>query len=289
MKEKKLIKSPMNYIGGKYRLLNQILPLFPSNIDIFVDLFTGGGNVGVNVDAKMVYFNDNLSYLIDLYRKFKSLSLEDTLNHIEYRINEFSLTKNNSEGYAELRKLYNLKKDPLDLFVLIAYSFNHQIRFNSSHEFNNPFGRDRSSFNETMKNNLINFINAIKKIRCDFTSVCFSKFDFSKLTKNSFVYCDPPYLITTGTYNDGRRGFKGWGSKEEIKLLELLDFLNNRKIKFALSNVLEHKGKKNIILNDWINNHNYNIYYIKSNYNNSNYQIKKDNKDKTIEVLITNY
>ena len=33
------IKSPLNYVGGKYKLLPQILPLFPKNIDTFIDLF----------------------------------------------------------------------------------------------------------------------------------------------------------------------------------------------------------------------------------------------------------
>jgi len=27
------IKSPLNYIGGKYKILNQILPLFPKQIN----------------------------------------------------------------------------------------------------------------------------------------------------------------------------------------------------------------------------------------------------------------
>lgn len=36
------IQSPLNYTGGKYKLLKQIVPLFPTNIDIFVDLFGGG-------------------------------------------------------------------------------------------------------------------------------------------------------------------------------------------------------------------------------------------------------
>lgn len=36
------IKSPLNYIGGKYKILNQILPLFPKKINNFVDLFTRG-------------------------------------------------------------------------------------------------------------------------------------------------------------------------------------------------------------------------------------------------------
>ncbi len=100
------------------------------------------------------------------------------------------------------------------------------------------------------------------------------------------MYCDPPYLITTGSYNDGKRGFKGWSEKEEVELLHLLDDLNSKNIKFALSNVLEHKGKVNTILLEWSKK--YNVYDLNMSYSNSNYQTK--NKDKaTREVLITNY
>ena len=37
------IKSPLNYIGGKYQLLPQILPKFPQRMNRFFDLFSGGG------------------------------------------------------------------------------------------------------------------------------------------------------------------------------------------------------------------------------------------------------
>lgn len=46
------IKSPLIYNGGKYKLLPQIMPNFPSECNTFVDLFTGGLNVGINVNAK---------------------------------------------------------------------------------------------------------------------------------------------------------------------------------------------------------------------------------------------
>ena len=146
--------SPMNYIGGKYKLLPQIMPLFPKKIRTFVDLFCGGCNVGINVRAQKVVFNDNLSYLIDLYKTFNTLDINEILSHIESRIVQYNLSKTNEDGYKELRKLYNKERNPLDLFVLVAFSFNHQIRFNNSHEFNNPFGRERSSFNPKMKSNL---------------------------------------------------------------------------------------------------------------------------------------
>lgn len=285
----KLISSPMNYIGGKYKLLPQILPLFPKNIETFVDLFCGGCNVGINVTAKKTIFNDNLTYLIELYRKFDSLNIEEILNHIDNRINQFNLSLTNKDGYLELRKLYNSEKNPLDLFVLVAYSFNHQIRFNNSHEFNNPFGKARSCFNEHMKNNLLDFLNTLNKNSVDFTSFNFDEFNFSGLSSNDFVYCDPPYLITTGTYNDGKRGFTGWSETEERKLLKILDSLNEKKVSFALSNVLDHKGKENLILKNWIKENNYFISYISKNYANSNYHTIDRNKNSTVEVLITNY
>jgi len=116
----------------------------------------------------------------------------------------------------------------------------------------------------------------------------FEAFDLSFLRDNDFVYCDPPYLITTSTYNDGKRGFTGWSEREELRLLNKLDDLNRKGIRFALSNVLKHRGKTNSLLKKWISDSNYVLNNIKVDYSNSNYQIKRDNLT-TIEVLITNY
>jgi len=288
-KNKKL-KSPLNYIGGKYKILNQILPLFPKDISQFVDLFAGGGNVGINTDTKKVHFNDNLIYLIEMFLKFKEIGFDETLKYVDEKIKEYQLSQTNEKGYLDFRKNYNKDRNPLDLFVLIAYSFNHQIRFNNSHEYNNPFGRNRSSFNETMKFNLYHFITKLNLIDAEFSTKCFSEFDFSGLNGNDYVYCDPPYLITTGTYNDGKRGFKGWGINEEKLLLKKLDKLNDRNIRFGLSNVIEHKGKINDFLINWLEkNKNYKINYINKNYSNSSYQTKNRDKNGSVEVLITNY
>ena len=252
--KKQQVKSPLNYIGGKTKLLPQLLPLFPSKIDNFIDLFAGGCNVGINVEANKIHFNDNLIYLVEMYKAFQEKSLDETLWHIERRISDFGLSLTNELGYKKLRNEYNTEKNPLDLFVLIAFSFNHQIRFNNDHEFNNPFGRERSCFNPTMQQNLENFIIEIKENDVFFSSIDFENYIFSNFSENDFVYCDPPYLITTGTYNDGKRGFKGWTEREEKQLLRKLDELDRQNIKFALSNVLEHKGKENVILKNWTKN-----------------------------------
>ena len=281
------VKSPLNYIGGKYKILNQIVPIFPNDINNFIDLFTGGGNVAVNVKAQKIFMNDNLIYLIDLYKLFYELKYNKVLEYIYNRIEEYQLSDDNVYGYNRLRDEYNTNRKPLDLFVLVSYSFNHQIRFNNNHKFNNPFGKYRSSFNNSIKNNLENFIHRMQSLNIHFSNNNFECFNFDFLKENDFVYCDPPYLISTGTYNDGKRGFTGWNRDSEIMLLNILDNLNKRKIKFALSNFLIHNGQINNILKEWISYNNYNIKKIDSNYNNSCYN--KKSLSQTIEILVTNY
>ena len=283
------IASPMNYIGGKYKLLPQLSPLFPKGIDTFVDLFCGGANVGINSLANKIIFNDNLVYLIDLYNAFLQKDLEEIITYVEKRISEFGLSLTNQEGYLRLREEYNRNREALDLFVLVAFSFNHQIRFNNQHQFNCPFGKDRSCYNPRTKQNLIQFINALKKKNILFTSFNFDEFDFSSLKTGDYVYADPPYLITTGTYNDGKRGFTGWSESTERKLLDILKELDSRNIQFGLSNVLYHKGRVNNLLESWIEQNNFKVNYLDKDYSNCNYHSLDKSKNASVEVLVTNY
>ena len=283
------ISSPLNYIGGKYKLLPQLFPLFPKEVDTFVDLFCGGANVGINASANRIFFNDNLVYLIDLYKAFIETGSKETVIYVEKRIEELGLSLTNQEGYLKLREDYNNYRNPLDLFVLVAFSFNHQIRFNNSHQFNCPFGKDRSSYNARMKANLIRFIDALKGKTIELSSRNFDDFDFSQLKSGDFVYADPPYLITTGTYNDGKRGFTGWNETTEEKLLFILKNLSDRNIKFGLSNVIMHKGKTNSILLSWIEKNGFTVNYLDKDYSNCNYHTLDKSKSASIEVLVTNY
>lgn len=273
------IKSPMNYIGGKYKLLPDLFKIFPDNIDTFVDLFAGGFNVGVNVTANTIICNDQIKYLPDLYRCFKDLDYELLISEIQNRINEFNLSKENRDGYLTLRDIFNTSHEIIDFFVLVCYSFNNQIRFNSKGEFNMPFGKDRSSFNKSIETNLSKFCDALKTKNIIFSNNNFINVD---IKDNSFVYCDPPYLITTAPYNDG----KGWGKNEDLQLFSFLDNLNVRGIKFAMSNVLYHRGLSNDGLIEWSKK--YNIHFLDKSYANCNYHVK-DKQSKTIEVVITNY
>ncbi|WP_367568854.1 DNA adenine methylase [Lacrimispora sp.] len=280
------IKSPLNYTGGKYKLLEPIFKAFPENIRTFVDVFAGGFNVGINVEAEKVICNDQITYLIEMLQMFRQSDMEKILERIKGLIKQYELTQQNKEGYYALRSHYNRTKDLTELFVLACYAFNHQIRFNNSHEFNSPFGRNRSSFNGNIEKNLTEFCRALHEKNIEFSNEDFTMLDLTGLGAEDLVYCDPPYLISTGNYNDGNRGFKDWKEREERQLLELLDRLDARGIRFALSNVLYHKGLSNELLIEWSKG--YQVHYIDKTYSNCNYQFKERNAV-TVEVLITNY
>ena len=287
----KEIMSPMNYVGGKKKLLPYILPLFPKTNN-FLDLFCGGATVGINSQSECIWFNDIIKPIIDMYKYMAETPINTCLEYIDSVIDEWELTQENEEAYYAFREKYNNTPEelrhPLDMFVLRAYSFNNQIRFNEKkHTFNMPFGKNRSSFNNKMRENLIEFMTAIQGKQCVFTSYDFRELSMNYVPgfenhKDTFVYADPPYLVSEATYNST------WTEETEQELLDFLRDLDLKGYKFALSNVLENKGQRNVILENWVNKYNYNIIHLKKSYANSSYH-RKNKESKTDEVLITNY
>lgn len=297
-----MIRSPFFYVGDKYKLAEQLRNIFPNNIQNLVEPFCGGGSVFLNIQAEGYISNDNNPWMIKLhkfltkYANHKRKFFKEFHGKIEqYGFSASYLGKNvpanlkkkyikthyavfNKEAYSKAKKDFNKNQEDLMLlYVLLVYGFNHMLRFNSNGEFNLPVGN--VDYNKNVYDALNNYFDFAQNHKVKFSCMDFVKF-LAKvdLTNNDFVYLDPPYLITSSEYN------KFWTEKEERKLLEQIDLLNSKGIKFALSNVIKHKGKTNVLLEEWSSK--YNIHQIKSNYicyyDNS---IKED----TIEVLITNY
>ncbi|WP_429995210.1 DNA adenine methylase, partial [Mycoplasmopsis bovis] len=76
-------------IGGKYKLLNQIVRYFPKNIDTFYDLFAGGCDVAINIKANKIVVNDINDSLINLYRFIYETELEKLIEQIQKVIVDF--------------------------------------------------------------------------------------------------------------------------------------------------------------------------------------------------------
>ena len=290
--KKEYVKSPLNYTGGKYKLLPQIIPLFPDNIETFVDLFGGGFNVGVNVKCKRVIYNDSYSQIVDLMKHFYKNNYEYIHQRIIKTIERYDLSVSNIYGYEyygcdscdglskynkpkylRLREEYNKNPDWVKFYTLIAYSFSNQIRFNSKGEFNVACGK--RDYNLSLQDKLKVFVSELHNKDVEFWNKDFRDYNFFS---DNFIYCDPPYFNSIANYNENG----GWSEQDEKDLLYFLDTINNHGGKFALSNNLKYD---NSFLGEWKDK--YHIHYLNADYSNCNYH--KINKSKDIEVLITNY
>lgn len=298
---KKIKRSPFFYVGDKYKLIEEIREYFPQNIGRFIEPFVGGGSVFLNTRALTYYVNDidtnvyNLHNFLSTYKDLDRFLVDVQVASKKYNLSRsfvedivpFSLkrkhnktyySKFNKLGYEQLRADYNRSKtnDFFSLYLLLIYGFNRMIRFNKKGEFNVPVGN--VDFNTNVVKALSDYFDFCRDNNIFFSNTDYRDFinNFS-FVDNDFVYLDPPYLITYSEYN------KIWNETDEYDLINTLDELNAKGVKFAVSNVTTYKGRKNNIFYDWMQE--YNCVNIKSNY--ISYH---DNSKKSIEeVLVFNY
>lgn len=254
-------ESPLNYIGNKTRVIAGIRETLPADIDNFIDAFGGGFNVGININSESIIYNEYNHFVKELIESFWHY---DTFSYIVYMkktIQRFELKHGDKDSYLKVRDYYNScpenKRDPRLLLIVILYSFQQQIRFNGNHEFNNPVGM--RWFNDKIMEKLISFSRRIKELDVRFFCSDYTDMFQHVNDGHTFIYLDPPYMLTNGSYNDGKRGFKGWDASQEVALFDFLDRLNGEGSRFMLSYVLEHKGKINQNLLNWTKENSYHI------------------------------
>ena len=150
------------------------------------------------------------------------------------------------------------------------------LRFNKQGIFNLPVGN--VDYNANVNKALLDYFEVIRE-----SNLCWQNYDFrdffkrNVFTTDDLIYLDPPYLISSSEYN------KQWTSVEEVDLLKILDELDAKNIKFAISNVTYYRGKVNEIFLKW--SQQYNVHSIKSNYISYHDNTKKQFQ----EVLVTNF
>ena len=244
-------------------------------------------------------FWDELKLDIDKYQLSATFLGKDVPKEYRKEFVKTYFAKYNKEAYYKMRSDFNNDKDDMMLlYMLLIYGFNRMLRFNSKGDFNLPVGN--VDFNKNVVNALNSYFDYVSDkvyIRSDATSYeelsskGFIIFDTQLLramdfqdfiekvqpTPDDMVYLDPPYLITFSEYN------KLWNEDSEMRLIDYLDTLNKRGVRFAVSNVLWHRKRYNGTFNEWAQK--YNVVKIKSNYISFNDNTEKD----TYEVLVKNY
>lgn len=233
--KKQLIAPVLKWAGGKRQLLDTLIPLVPKDYSVYCEPFVGGGALFFALQPQSACINDVNHELIRVYTVIK--------NDVDALIEQLKQFQNNKDQFYEIRS-WDRNKDKythlsdIEKAARIIYlnrtCFNGLFRVNASGEFNVPFGNyaNPNIVNEPVLRAISFYFNN--------SEIVFNAVDYAEILKNlpdnAFVYLDPPYDPVSVTANFTSYTKDGFSRDEQIKLCKCCDELNERGIKFMLSN-----------------------------------------------------
>lgn len=277
MKKNPLVSPVVKWVGGKRQLLQDILKHIPDRYSTYYEPFVGGGAVLFHLQPGKIVINDINEELMSVYNVI--------CNNVEELIEDLKKHKNGSDYFYKIRELDRDREKYAQLnnierasrvIYLNKTCYNGLFRVNRQGEFNTPFGRYKNPniVNEATLRAVNNYFNKAKvTLKCgDFEEAV------KGIRKGSFVYFDPPYDPVSDSANFTGYDKGGFDKDEQMRLKKLCDKLNNRGVKFLLSN-----SSTEFIL-DLYKDYNITIVKAKRSINS-----KGDGRGDVNEVLVKNY
>lgn len=261
------IISPLRYSGGKSRLYGQIKQYFPHDKEIMIDIFFGGGSIGLNWlqenPKKLLIANDIDENLMAFWYMVKHdlLYFRMYQNLLKITENE-TLTKEIFNGLDA--KENEGTNSPIYYLIRNKCSFN-SIGTYSEQAFKQNF--NQSTFDRIEKCHKLLERTWINNINYE---QWMNELQKEKWLTRAFVYLDPPYLIKSAKhlYKHGKFNHK-----------KLLNILKNAKIQWVLS--INDSEEIRTMYCD------FNIYEITAVYTMTN--AGGNNNKKVKELVITNF
>ena len=237
MSKNVLVAPIVKWVGGKRQLLKSLKPLLPKRLSTYTycEPFVGGGALVFDLQPQNVSLNDINAELMNVYRIVR--------DDVEYLIAALQEFKNDSDFFYQVRdwdrdkdiynKLSGVQKAARSIY-LNKTCYNGLFRVNNAGEFNSPFGNYRNP-------NIVNapILRAVSSYLRQ-ANVTLSTNHYATiletLPKKSFVYLDPPYDPISVTSNFTGYSREGFNREEQIRLRGCCDRMNEKGIKFMLSN-----------------------------------------------------
>ena len=236
------LKPILKWAGGKNKIIVHFEKLYNSSgHKRYVDLFCGSLSLPLLLKPKNAIFNDINNCLINVYE-----IVRDNLDDLKKELSKLSIINfNNKEKFNTIRDEYNFlkfkknktNKEKIRLASIFIYlnkrSFNGLYRENQDGKYNVPYRQYKTEIYNSME--LDNLSKYFQSNKIKFKSKSYNKFDINKFKKGDLVYIDPPY------YPCDKSSFTSYWKKpflvdEQIKLSKFCKELDNKKIKFIVSN-----------------------------------------------------
>lgn len=278
MRAKPFIK----WVGGKRGLLEQILPLFPTEFKNYYEPFLGGGSLFFELYSKgllkdkRVVLSDINDELINAYKVVK-----DSPNELLENLKNYK-KQHSKEFYYKIRELdrdENFKNiSPIDRATRFIYlnktCFNGLYRVNKRGYFNTPIGSYKNP-NIVESEVILSASEALQDV-----IILNQSFDevVNMADANDLVYFDPPYYPLNETSNFTSYDSNCFLENEQKKLFEVFKILDDKGC-FVIESNSDTEFIKNL----------YREFDIKTVYMNRFINSKSSSRGKISEVLIRNF
>lgn len=264
----------VKWVGGKRQLMFELIKNMPKSYNRYFEPFIGGGALFFELQPEQAYISDMNEELINLYlvvrdnvyELIKDLSKHEVSKEYFLEIRNIDRT----EQYTELSDVERASR----FIYLNRTCFNGMYRVNSQGQFNVPFGHYKNP-RIIDENNLLNCSELLKKteIKCaDFSEI------LTKVKKGDLVYFDPPYVPLNDTSSFTSYTKDGFDINMQFKLRDVCDELDNKGVKFMLSN-----SDTKLVNELYVN------YEIKKVFASRQINANADGRGKITEVLVRNY
>ena len=220
----------LKWAGGKFRVLDRILPALPM-ADRLVEPFAGSAAVSLNADFGEALVADFNADLINLYRSIKN----ETTRFIDEAGALFDGTRNNRDGFESLRTEFNESTDAFRRSVIFVYlnrhGFNGLCRYNAKGRFNVPFGKyDKPGFPLAEIESFADAATRMEFVHQSFVAT------MDAAREGDVIYCDPPYVPLSVTSNFTSYSTSAFGFSEQKALAEKARNCAARGIPVVISN-----------------------------------------------------
>ncbi len=281
VKFEKGLSNPFNYTGSKYRCLDDLFEILPTENYLSVcDMFGGGGDLSMHLPVKWdVDFYELSKPLLEMHEAIRTRNLD--VVDIEMMVGRAVLSKSDKgckTNFNNFKAVYNWSPDPVKLYTLICHSNTNRMRFNKKGEFNLPFGE--RTFNSSLKAKLQDYINRLQSRKSNVFFENKSSLD-ANLNEYDLLLVDPPYLNTVACYNEKN----GWGIKEEEALHSKLLDAHEKGVKFVYFNQTISNGVENKYFTEFAKPFNMKVLKTTTETCSNN----RSKKGVTTEVMVWNY
>jgi DNA adenine methylase len=201
--EEQRVKPPLKWAGGKRWLVPHLRKIWKDHRNRrLVEPFCGGLAAALGVCPERAFLNDVNPHPINFYKWLKrglTITLQmrnDETLYYRYRERFNKLIAAKEQNSSEAAALF---------YYLNRTGYNGLCRFNSEGFFNVPFGRYKQ----------INYQTDFAAYRRAFAAWSFTSTDFENvaLSREDFVYADPPYDVQFTKY--AKEDFR-WEDQERL-------------------------------------------------------------------------